>query len=475
MGGVVSGALLEQFWWGSIFLINVVVVVVALVAGFFLIPRSREKIHAPLDPLGAVLSIAGLSALVYGIIEAPDHGWGSTQTLVTFADRARGARRVRARGSCARRSRCSTSATSATPASPRRPRRSPSCSSPCSARTSSSPSTCSSCTATRRCRPGVRILPWALAYLISATQSAKLVERFGQRLVVASGLTIAGIGIAMLAAHERRDRQLLVVRARRRGAGARHGHHDRAVDRGHHAVAAAAQGGGRLGGERHHPRARRRARASRCWAASWRRSSAARCQGAVERSAGEGVALARRRAAVRGHARRARGPPRSCTSRGRAFVDAFTSTLWVAAIVVVVASGDRRVAAARRRRRRRPTRWSRPRRHASRSSVRHDARVEHGVEHLAGPARSELDLVEVLQALGDPVRLQIVRVLAAADAPIACHEIPIPVRQVDRIAPPQGAARGRGSSARRSTAPASTTRCAAPTSTPGSPDCSTAC
>src|SRR3954468_21847760 len=84
MGGVVSGALLEHFWWGSIFLINVVVVVIALVAGFFLIPRSREKIHAPLDPLGALLSIAGLAALVYGIIEAPDHGWGSTQTLVTF-------------------------------------------------------------------------------------------------------------------------------------------------------------------------------------------------------------------------------------------------------------------------------------------------------------------------------------------------------------------------------------------------------
>src|SRR5262245_57895706 len=56
MGGVVSGALLENFWWGSIFLINVVVAAVALVVGFFLIPRSREKIHAPLDPLGALLS-----------------------------------------------------------------------------------------------------------------------------------------------------------------------------------------------------------------------------------------------------------------------------------------------------------------------------------------------------------------------------------------------------------------------------------
>jgi DNA-binding transcriptional ArsR family regulator len=50
-----------------------------------------------------------------------------------------------------------------------------------------------------------------------------------------------------------------------------------------------------------------------------------------------------------------------------------------------------------------------------------------GVVQLTGPTRTELDLVEVLQALGDPVRLQIVRVLDAADAPIACHEIPIPV------------------------------------------------
>src|SRR5207244_4116636 len=84
MGGVVSGALLEHFWWGSIFLINVFVVIVALIAGAILIPKSREKIHAPLDPLGALLSIAGLASLVYGIIEAPDNGWASTQTLVTF-------------------------------------------------------------------------------------------------------------------------------------------------------------------------------------------------------------------------------------------------------------------------------------------------------------------------------------------------------------------------------------------------------
>lgn len=51
----------------------------------------------------------------------------------------------------------------------------------------------------------------------------------------------------------------------------------------------------------------------------------------------------------------------------------------------------------------------------------------HDVGSLAGPAVEELDLVEVLQALGDPVRLQIVRFLAEADGAVACHAIPIPV------------------------------------------------
>jgi DNA-binding transcriptional ArsR family regulator len=51
----------------------------------------------------------------------------------------------------------------------------------------------------------------------------------------------------------------------------------------------------------------------------------------------------------------------------------------------------------------------------------------HAVGELQHPAVDKLDLVEVLQALGDPVRLQIVRYLASVDGPIACHEIPIPV------------------------------------------------
>src|SRR5258705_12393449 len=50
LGGVISGWLLQHFWWGSIFLINIAVVFVAVVAGAFLIPSANEKRHAPLGP-----------------------------------------------------------------------------------------------------------------------------------------------------------------------------------------------------------------------------------------------------------------------------------------------------------------------------------------------------------------------------------------------------------------------------------------
>ena len=198
MGGIVSGALLENFWWGSIFLINVFVVIVALVAGFFLIPRSREKIHAPLDPLGALLSIAGLSALVYGIIEAPDHGWLSTQTVATFAFAviilvAFVAWELRAKE----------------PMLDLRFFRNPRFTAATSAITLVFFAMFGSYFLFTQylqfvhgydpLQAGVRMLPWALAYMLSATQSAKLVERFGQRRVVSAGLLIAGGGLAIVA------------------------------------------------------------------------------------------------------------------------------------------------------------------------------------------------------------------------------------------------------------------------------------
>ena len=75
LGPVIGGLLLEQFWWGSVFFINIPIVAVALVAGFVLVPESRDPHPAALDFPGAVLSICAISSLVYSIIEAPVRGW----------------------------------------------------------------------------------------------------------------------------------------------------------------------------------------------------------------------------------------------------------------------------------------------------------------------------------------------------------------------------------------------------------------
>jgi Na+/melibiose symporter-like transporter len=76
--------LLGHFWYGSVFLVNVPIITVALVAGKFLVPRSRDPEEARLDPVGAVLSIVGVVALVYGLIEAPEAGWLSAATIIAF-------------------------------------------------------------------------------------------------------------------------------------------------------------------------------------------------------------------------------------------------------------------------------------------------------------------------------------------------------------------------------------------------------
>lgn len=85
LGPVIGGWLLERYWWGSIFLINVLVVVVALTAGAALVPESRDPEATPLDLVGAALSIAGLVALIYTIIETPSRGWTDSAVLTGFA------------------------------------------------------------------------------------------------------------------------------------------------------------------------------------------------------------------------------------------------------------------------------------------------------------------------------------------------------------------------------------------------------
>jgi len=85
LGPLLGGLLLENFWWGSVFLINVPVVIVALIAGAILVPDSRDPVKHSLDLPGAFLSMGAVSALVYAIIEAPSRGWLDPLVLVAFA------------------------------------------------------------------------------------------------------------------------------------------------------------------------------------------------------------------------------------------------------------------------------------------------------------------------------------------------------------------------------------------------------
>ena len=81
IGPITGGVLLAHFSWGSIFLVNVPLVLAGLAFGFFLIPESRDPSAPKLDPVGAGLSIVGLTAVLWAVIEAPDNGWLSAPTL----------------------------------------------------------------------------------------------------------------------------------------------------------------------------------------------------------------------------------------------------------------------------------------------------------------------------------------------------------------------------------------------------------
>lgn len=81
IGPIVGGWLLSNFWWGSVFLINVPVVVVAIIAVAVLLPESKSPTTPPLDLVGAVASSLGLAGLVYGVIQGGDKGWGDPEAI----------------------------------------------------------------------------------------------------------------------------------------------------------------------------------------------------------------------------------------------------------------------------------------------------------------------------------------------------------------------------------------------------------
>jgi EmrB/QacA subfamily drug resistance transporter len=84
IGPVAGGWLIENASWHWIFLVNLPFTITALAAGFFLVPESKDPEASRLDPLGAGLSIAGLTALLWGLIEAPSRGWTDGTILASF-------------------------------------------------------------------------------------------------------------------------------------------------------------------------------------------------------------------------------------------------------------------------------------------------------------------------------------------------------------------------------------------------------
>ncbi|MFI1254639.1 MFS transporter [Streptomyces netropsis] len=84
-GPLVGGAMLNHFWWGSIFLINVPVALLGLVAVLKLVPESKNPTGDRPDLLGALLSTIGMTGITFAIISGPEHGWTSGRVLLAAA------------------------------------------------------------------------------------------------------------------------------------------------------------------------------------------------------------------------------------------------------------------------------------------------------------------------------------------------------------------------------------------------------
>ena len=86
LGPITGGLLLRYFWWGSIFLVNVPIVIVAIIAIFVLVPDSKDPHPGRLDPFGVLLSIVSLVVLVYGVIQGGNNNdwlaWNTSGAIV---------------------------------------------------------------------------------------------------------------------------------------------------------------------------------------------------------------------------------------------------------------------------------------------------------------------------------------------------------------------------------------------------------
>ncbi|MEU9151013.1 MFS transporter [Streptomyces sp. NPDC048417] len=85
LGPIIGGFLLNHFWWGSVFLINVPMAAIGIAACVFLLPETSDPASPRVDVRSTALTVTGLGALIYAIIEAPDRGWGDPLVVALLA------------------------------------------------------------------------------------------------------------------------------------------------------------------------------------------------------------------------------------------------------------------------------------------------------------------------------------------------------------------------------------------------------
>ena len=250
VGPIAGGVLLQHFWWGSVFLVNVPVVCIALVAGYLLVPDSKDPNAGRLDPLGSLLSIAGLSVLLWAIIEGPSNGWASPSVLGGFA--IGGA--VLA-GFFVWELKCSN------PMLDVRFFENPRFSAASGAITLAFLALFGTIFLLTQytqqvlgystVEAGAVFLPQSVVLMIFAPMSTRWVRKFGNKAVVATGLFILATALALMATFQTDTAAwwVIAITALER---ARHGARRRAGDGVDHGLAPSRQGRRRIGNERHH-------------------------------------------------------------------------------------------------------------------------------------------------------------------------------------------------------------------------------
>jgi len=84
LGPILGGWLLKHYWWGSVFLVNIPLIIIGLIAVATLMPESRSSSARPIDLSGIVLSSFGLTSVTFGIIRGGEQGWGDNITIVAL-------------------------------------------------------------------------------------------------------------------------------------------------------------------------------------------------------------------------------------------------------------------------------------------------------------------------------------------------------------------------------------------------------